>query len=275
MTNPPFVYKGLPPPGILCAAYTCACAVIVWRGRLLGLLFLWPASVYGVITYSYLRDGTFGARALCKRASSDGGIPLLRVIIFLPFLLTCWGIWWLRHALVLLNEDGFNLIAPGIFLGRFPLWFPFRRDGSSGTFPSAGNVAVVDMCAEFPALPWIVKQAAGKYFCMPCLDGDMPEDKHALLKVAKEVAALGPTRPVYVHCANGRGRSCCFAAIVMMLRDDGPKNIDEAVAAIRCQRPQVNIGRAQRALVSSVMRLHATGDVELAHKPILCTTIGE
>jgi len=262
MVNPAFVCVGLPPPLPLSALYTAVGSALVYVGDYWGAVFLWPALLYALVTFAYIYNGTFGARLLCKRRY-DGSMPLVSIVVFLPYLLCTWAVWWLRHALVHVSEDGYNLVAPGIYLGRFPVWFPCRRKGSSGAFPSE-KVAVVDLTAEFPALPRVVAQAQGKYFCLPCLDGDMPEDKRELLGVAVEVAEWGPARPVYIHCANGRGRSCCFAILVMLLREGGPTTIDEAFASIKVFRPQVKTQTAQRQLLADVMKMHQAGHVELS-----------
>ena len=110
------------------------------------------------------------------------------------------------------------------------------------------------MCAEFPAQQDIVKQARGKYRCLPCLDGDMPADVPAFVAMCKEVAAWGSEQPVYVHCANGRGRSACVVAMVLVLRGLAT-DIESAWAMIRQERPQCNIGSSQRAILMAAMQL--------------------
>eukprot|EP00928_Gymnodinium_smaydae_P080903 TRINITY_DN64506_c0_g1_i1.p1 TRINITY_DN64506_c0_g1~~TRINITY_DN64506_c0_g1_i1.p1 ORF type:complete len:315 (+),score=51.80 TRINITY_DN64506_c0_g1_i1:65-946(+) len=280
MVNTSFIYKGLPPPGILCACYLGTAVALLVHNYWWGVLFFWPATLYGLVTYAYLRDGTFGANLLQKRAASTGGLPLYCVVAFFPYLVTTWLIWFIRHTFVHFHEDCYNVIAPGVYLGRFPVRLPCRRpkgvrsggkdcDAGNGTasaildlgFPKDAQ-AVVDLCAEFPALPWVVEQVRGRYFCLPCLDGDMPEDKEALLRMASEVAQLSPDVPVYIHCANGRGRSCCFAALVLLLRPGGPRNVEEAFAQIRAARPQVRVARAQRQLVEATV--NATVEVEMS-----------
>merc|ERR1719375_116268 len=91
-----------------------------------------------------------------------------------------------------------------------------------------------------------------------------------MLKVALEVASWGSSQPVYIHCANGRGRSLCFAAIVMALRQGGAQAIDDIIAGIKKDRPQVHAMAAQRSLTIDVLRLHNSSDggesIELANR---------
>mmetsp|Transcript_84322 Transcript_84322/g.139576 ORF Transcript_84322/g.139576 Transcript_84322/m.139576 type:complete len:297 (-) Transcript_84322:43-933(-) len=280
MVNPGFIYKGMPPPAILCICYAAAAGYLASEEHHLWALALsWPAVLYGLVTFAYIYSGRFGALLLNKNTGeaekkcpkawrSTGCIPMSRLLVFLPYLLTSWLTWWLRHVFMLSHEDSYNLVAPGVYLGRYPLWLPWRRGDVSAPLPAC-KVAVVDLCAEFPALPWVVAQAEGRYFCLPCLDGDMPEDKQALLRVAREVASWDTSQPVYVHCANGRGRSLCFAALVLVLRNGGPTTVDDAIASIKRQRPQVNAQRPQRDLVAEVLRMHnMAGDVELSQRLI-------
>jgi hypothetical protein len=230
----------------------------------------WPACIYASITYAYLLNGRFGAQ-LFNKALDDGSIAALRIVLFYPFFLTTWTVWWLKHVLFLSREDPYNLVAPGLYVGRFPLYMP-RPFSVKDIDPMPNeHVAIVDMCAEFPAIPWVVEQARGKYWCLPCLDGDMPEDKQTMLDAARDVARLGEDQSVFVHCANGRGRSLCFAALVLalrneetMLREGVTFALDAAIETIQKRRPQVCAQPRQRALAYEVLEMHKNcDDVEL------------
>lgn len=263
MTNPSYLFKGFPPPLLMFAAYLAGAIALIVAGQgAWSPLLFWPAALYGLVICAYLLNGTFGAWLLSKDTRT-GQIPIWRMLVFAPYLFIHWLCWWLRHLLVLLNEDGYNLVAPGIYVGRFPLWFPCRRAGMlgcDGALPK-DHVGVVDMCAEFPALPWVIEQADGKYICLPCLDGDLPENKMELLRAARTVAAWGSSTPVYIHCANGRGRSCCFAILVILLRGsskgDLEADIQDATQLIRQSRSQVKVSRANHALLAEVLQMHA------------------
>ena len=221
MTNRAFLIKGLPSPVLACVAYGVGAAFAsgFWRW-----LLMWPATVYLLITYCYAFDGSMGAQLLRKRAGTDGGLPLPCLLFFLPFLATSWLVWWFRHTCIHRAEQPYNEVVPGIFLGRYP-WPQLQKTRCCpGAFPTAcgsGGASepacgVVDMCCEFPAHGAIVAQSQGLYRCLPCLDGDMPADEAAFVAMCQEVA--GWDKSVYVHCANGRGRSACVVVMLLVLR---------------------------------------------------------
>ena len=268
MTNPKFVLLGLPPPGWMLGAWVAGAILTECPSC---YVLMWPALVYALVVYFYAFDGTIGAHLMGK-ATSTGQNSVFSLIFFSPFLCTSWIVWWFRHTFVHFREQPYNNIAPGIFLGRYPTyrrsedkvwWWPCAFPLAEGAAADAARrgagatecgVGVVDMCAEFPAQRDIVKQARGKYRCLPCLDGDMPADVPAFVAMCKEVAAWGSEQPVYVHCANGRGRSACVVAMVLVLRGLAT-DIESAWAMIRQERPQCNIGSSQRAILMAAMQL--------------------
>jgi hypothetical protein len=268
MTNPAFLVKGLPSPALACAAYAAGAvfAPSPWRWVL-----LWPAIVYLLITYCYAIDGSAGAQLLRKRAATDGSLPLPCLLFFLPFLLTSWFVWWFRHTCVHRAEQPFNEITPGIFLGRYPspqldktsCWpgaFPVTCAASEIPEPACG---VVDMCCEFPAHASIVAQAKGLYRCMPCLDGDMPADEEAFVTMCQEVAGWDASHSVYVHCANGRGRSACVVVMLLVLR--GHAEVTPKPMRFHCCRLCSCFPRLYLQFISGCLQLDSV------IKPVLCS----
>jgi len=57
---------------------------------------------------------------------------------------------------------------------------------------------------------------------------------------------------VFVHCANGKGRSACFAAAVLLLKGIS-RDITEAHALLRKRRGQVRISRTQCSFLERVL----------------------
>jgi protein-tyrosine phosphatase len=56
---------------------------------------------------------------------------------------------------------------------------------------------------------------------------------------------------VYVHCANGHGRSAVLAAARMLAGGGGGGTVDGAVDAVRAARPRVRLNARQRAAVDA------------------------
>ena len=87
------------------------------------------------------------------------------------------------------------------------------------------------MCCEFPAHTAIVAQCKGLYRCMPCLDGDMPADEAAFVTMCQEVASWDQSHSVFIHCANGRGRSACVVVMLLVLRGHAQVSLQSSAVA--------------------------------------------
>lgn len=59
---------------------------------------------------------------------------------------------------------------------------------------------------------------------------------------------------VYVHCANGHGRSSCFAALVMLFRGMCP-DWKTAFAEMKKQRKYINIQGPQIAMMNEIQAI--------------------
>lgn len=194
------------------------------------LLALWPAISFLVVAVGYAGAGP---RVLGKRA--DGRVAPWAVALLLPFLLFTWAVW---HATRLTSRhDCCNEVAPGVWVG----WRAFPRELPPGTR------LVIDLTAEFfgSAPP----NAGRSYVCVPTLDGSAPPESVAAELLAK-IGAAGDG-PVFIHCAQGRGRSAAVAAAVLIARGLA-RDADEAQAVMARARPSVNLNAAQRAWVNRV-----------------------
>lgn len=195
-----------------------------------GWLLLWPALSSLVLAAGYLGAG---ARVLGKRP--DGSINPLALLLLLPFTLYARIQWWLLRAVR--QGDVWNEVAPGLLVGRrvFPPELP----------PEVRSV--VDLTAEF-AEPLEVRRGR-EYRCLPTLDGAAPPGD-AFPRFVEEVIQL--PEPVYVHCAEGRGRSGTLAAAILLRRGTA-KGVDEAIATLRRGRPVINPSPAQRRLLAAYL----------------------
>jgi len=191
-----------------------------------GWLLVWFGIGCILVGLAYVR---FGAEIFGKRA--DGGRSWLNRLILCPFLLLNYVLWHLHHR-VLRQEDVFNEVAPGIWLGRRPL---------EGELPPQVTT-VVDLTAEFSAT---VQARKLNYVCVPTLDGCAPSDEDFSKLIAKLCAS---SEPVYIHCAAGHGRSAAVAVSLLVGRGFA-KDLAEAETIVKAKRPLISIKQPQRELL--------------------------
>ena len=188
------------------------------------LLWLWPAADCAAVGAAYFG---FGARVFGKR--SDGSLSPWAALPMLPFLAVIRIVW--RLQVLLSPEPCWSEVVPGLFLGRLPL---------RGEYPE-GIRLVVDMTAEFSKPDY--HPASAGYRCLPTLDAFVP-DSGACDALVEEAFSAGS---VFVHCANGHGRSAAFAA-ALLLRRGLARDVAEAMGIIRRARPACRLNPVQTAL---------------------------
>lgn len=208
----------------LFAATVLAVEAIAQRGPY--WLLLWPAISFGAVASAYL---WFGSRVFGK--GPDGTMAWPAVVVLLPYLLFAWSVW--RLARLVVREDGCNEVSPGLFVGRRPL---------KGEIPSEVSL-VVDLTAEFFERRDVID--GRPYICAPVLDNGVPEDG-AFLQLVSQIANWPGA--VYIHCAQGHGRSGTLAAAVLVAKgySDGA---DDAVARLRAARPHLRLRKGQQIFV--------------------------
>ena len=204
-----------------------AVALVAWSG--LSFLFVGAA-------YRRRAPGVFGKRG------ADGRLGPLAVLLCLPYLLLSWGLWRVEGWLS--RERRYDEAAPGLFLGR--------RPASARALPP-GVTLVADLTAEFPACRAVAAQGRA-YRCLPMLDGTAPSDETTFRAFVAEIAEASARGPVYVHCAQGHGRSALVAAAVLLERGLAA-DPDAALASVRAARPRARLSREQYALLE---RLYTT-----------------
>ena len=84
--------------------------------------------------------------------------------------------------------------------------------------------------------------------CLPVLDGMAP-DPEALKQVAQSLAA--EERTIYVHCAEGHGRTAMIAAALLLARGDA-RDATEAVSKVQRVRPLARLSATQAATVDAL-----------------------
>jgi protein-tyrosine phosphatase len=123
-----------------------------------------------------------------------------------------------------------------------------RRAGAHELPP--GTTLVVDLTCEMWA-PRRLSAGGRSYVCLPTLDGTAPDaiDADVVRTLAARIAA--EPGPVYVHCAQGRGRSAAVVAAVLIARGDA-SDVEQAEAILARARPVVSLNAAQRAWLRRV-----------------------
>lgn len=206
---------------------------MAWLASLLqgwGYLLLWPAASFAIVSFGYF----FKVPAVMGKRS-DGKHQLLFRLLHIPFralLLLSDAI----RAITRRKEDPYNLIAPGLWLGR--------RLSSKNKLPDEVS-AILDVTAEHAR---IRGADALDYHVLPTLDGQPPE-KQALERLLDRLAPYPKT--IYVHCWAGRGRSATVLAGLLLKRGVAT-DIDHAVEIMQMVRPQVKLSKSQRAMLESI-----------------------
>ncbi|MFY1828685.1 tyrosine-protein phosphatase [Myxococcus fulvus] len=202
----------------------------------------WPAVSFAGVALAYSGAGpaVFGKCA-------DGRMRPWAVVVLLPYLLLSWMTWGLARRLS--REPSHAEVAPGLFIGRrvLPGELPFRPR------------TVVDLTSEFfePAPLRDVEH----YVSLPILDGMAPEP--VFLAEHIERCARLPT-PLYVHCAQGHGRTGLVAAALLVARGLSPE-VTSALEQVRGVRPGVRLSAEQRAVLGVLGARLARSGVPASH----------
>ena len=127
---------------------------------------------------------------------------------------------------------------------------PFSRDVPH--LLASGVTGVINMCIEYPGPKNTYAQSGVQQLHLPTVDFTPPDldDIHRAIDfIEKHVEAGGK---VYVHCKAGRGRSATVVLCWLMLRRQ--LTPEQAAAYLVKQRPHINKGLAERAVVQEFHR---------------------
>ncbi len=219
----------------------CVAGAVWLRGP--GWLLVWPAVSLGAVAAGYLG---LGAGVCGKRA--DGRLAWWSVLL-LPYLLGAWVIW--RLARLLGPNAPYEQVAPRIWIGR--------RLGTGEQPPEIA--AVVDLTCEF-AEPEHLRSGYA-YRCFPMLDGTAPPAEE-LIELIDEVRNL--PRPLYIHCAAGRGRAAVVAA-ALLVAEQHSADAEQAIERLRRCRPRTFLTGAQRRAVQEAAEMLRGRGKPVAERP--------
>lgn len=192
---------------------------------------IWPALNFAGLAFSYSqeRPRPFGKRG-------DGTLRGEWVVLYFPLLILTWSIWHLWRLVT--RERAFDPIDGTLIVGRRLL--------PSEPLPDADHY--VDLTQEF-AEPRAIRERPG-YWSFPILDAAAPSPD-SLLEV---VLQLLPARTLYVHCAQGHGRTGLVASVIL-LATGRAVTAAEALERIQRVRPGVRLSMAQLQCLGECERL--------------------
>ena len=182
------------------------------------------------------------AALYCKRP--DGTIPWWVWSYLGGWLLVYRAAWRMRRCLNLLKpgDTPFNVIKPRLLLGRL-LW----------ELPTSEVEMVVDVTCEWSAPAALA--SVPHYVNGPTVDTCVV-DVETTKRLAENVVAFlrdSPTGDVYIHCANGYGRSALVMAAVLMF-DGTCSTCDEAKAFVEKQRIVANLKEEHMEILRQLER---------------------
>jgi protein-tyrosine phosphatase len=110
-------------------------------------------------------------------------------------------------------------------------------------------LGLVDLTCELAAV--LPKDDAVTYLSVPILDAGWPEPAR-LLSTVRTIRDL--PRPIYLHCAQGHGRTGLVAAAILLAEGDA-KTAEEALNRVRAVRPGVRVNGGQRRALEQLAGL--------------------
>jgi protein-tyrosine phosphatase len=194
-------------------------------------LLLWPAASFAMVSVGYLR---LGPRVMGKSALGEfAWWPRFAMLPFRLFVL----IGWYFGRLIQPGRSGHEIVA-GLWLGRRV---------SAAELPPDTRL-VIDLTSEM-SCPRGVRDGIREYVCVPALDRGVPDDAAARDAIGRANAVAGDGGIIYIHCAQGFGRSASLVAAILVRRGEC-RDVEDAVARLQSLRPGVKLNAEQREFVT-------------------------
>ncbi len=219
-------------------------AVAMFGG--IALWLCWPGVALLMVALDY---ALFGAEGFQKDA--DGRISHGARWLLAPYRLGA----WINSRLWTAREAPAVRVASRVWLGRMPTAAQAR---------ALGIARIVDVSAELSSPVGIPTR------CVPMLDLVAPTP--AQLAAASDAieAQLRDDGDVLVCCALGYSRSAAAVA-AWLLRTGRAEHVDEAIARLRQQRPQLVLHETHRIALSQLPVYQLASSQPALHKPALPT----
>ena len=178
----------------------------------------------------------WGARIFGK--TTTGQLPFFTKMVFAPYLLYVLLIWHLARFFS--REHSMDRVTKGIVVGRRLL-----ASELVGEFD-----VVVDLTSEFEE-PSGIRRRIG-YVSFPILDAAAPSPR-----LLREVISALPAGTVYIHCAQGHGRTGLFALALLLHRRE-VASLEEGLGLLKSVRPGIGLSHAQMRCIEAYVRGEAS-----------------
>ena len=187
-----------------------------------GLGFAWPAFCLACLSIAYATNSShiFGKR-------KSGELLATRVFLFAP--------WLAFTSLTAVLLRSFSREPPMSLCGDLLL----GRRVTEHELPE-GIHDVIDLTAEFSE-PRGIRSRRG-YRSLPILDARSPPAE-VLLDFLQPLVNVGG--PIFIHCAQGHGRTGLVAAALLLLRQHASSPA-EAIATLQEVRPRIRLNTEQQ-----------------------------
>jgi protein-tyrosine phosphatase len=194
-------------------------------------ILVWPGLSFVAVAAAYfgLGPGVFGKQP-------DGTMAWYAVALLLPYLLLTWLTW--HVARLISSENCCNKVVLGLYVGRRPLANEVPEDVT----------LIVDLTPEFAEVAAV--RTARHYLAFPMLDTGVSSEA-AFEQLVRKVADW--QGPVYIHCAQGHGRTGLVAAAVLIAKGHAA-TAEEAVSLLTRARPRLSLGKNQLAFLRRIVR---------------------
>ena len=130
-------------------------------------------------------------------------------------------------------SSSISKLSPRVYAGKHRLGAP-------------GISLLVDLTAEFPEHPLV--RAGREYLAMPMLDAGIASEA-AFRKLVQRIASCNG--PVYIHCAQGHGRTGTVAAAVLIEKGLAATP-QAAIEMLQRVRPKLSLAKNQRKFVGQI-----------------------
>lgn len=156
---------------------------------------------------------------------THGKLGWIRKLLLFPYLVLQYGTWHILRRTS--TEAPFVELVEGIWIGRRLLLTEYPPIKT-----------LVDLTSELDEhIPY-----GANLLAFPVLDG-APVEPSRLRRMAREIAIA--EKPIYIHCAQGHGRTSMVAAAVL-LEMGAAHQVVEALELIRAVRPGAKPNLVQR-----------------------------
>lgn len=195
-------------------------------GALAIALTIWTALACWVVSVGWLlpvdRGSEYRRVHWLYGKRNDGTRVWWALLLTLPVLAPLWLWWHLRRAI--LTEAPWHELLPDLVIGRRLLDREFDLEVDH----------IVDLTCEYAERPQ--QRCHPGYVSLPIVDGAAPPPQ-VLQQYAVRLSKLQGR--IFLHCAEGHGRTATVAAALLIVRGIA-SDVDDALARIAAVRPKAH-----------------------------------